>query len=96
MQTHLGPVALRLLDEWPQVQVVRQHVAGPDDDVAGVDQRLGIDGRGWTDGHDVGGDAAAVAEGALRHAGAQSVEEPVANGKAVEDAHVAEVAVGQD
>src|SRR5256884_8034013 len=50
----LGAAALRLGDERPQVQVRRDHVAGPDQDEAGGRQALRTHARGRADRHGVG------------------------------------------
>ena len=82
----LGAPALRLGHERPQVQVGRDHVAGPDEDVPGVHQALRVDPGGRADRHRVGRAGAGVAVGPLGDRRAELVEERVADVQAVEDA----------
>src|SRR5208282_3611370 len=78
------------------MKVGADYVAGPDDDVAGVDQTLGVGARSRADRHHIAGDSAGSAEGALANRRAEPVEERVADVEAVEQAFGAEVAVGED
>src|SRR5271165_2230884 len=92
----LGAAALRLGHERPQVQVRRDHVAGPDEDVAGVNQALRIHPRGRADSHGVGRAGAGVAVGSLGDRGAELVEERVSYVQAVQDAFGPQVADRHD
>ena len=92
----LGAAALCLGDERPQVQVGRDHVAGPDEDVAGVRQALRIHARGRADRHGVGRAGAGVAVGPFGDRGAELVEERVSHVQAVQDALGTQVADRHD
>jgi hypothetical protein len=92
----LRPATLRLGHERPQVQVRRDHVAGPDDDVARVHEAFRIDARGGPDRHRVGGAGAGVAVGALGDGRPELVEVRVADVEPVEYALGAQVAHRHD
>jgi hypothetical protein len=92
----LGAAALRLGHERPQVQVRRDHVAGPDHDVAGVHQALRIHPRGRADRHGVCRAGTRVAVGALGDRGPELVEERVTHVQAVEDPFGTQVADRHD
>ena len=92
----LGTVPLGLLDERPMVRVGAERVAGPQDDVFGVDETLGVHARRMPDRHHVGGTGTRIAEGALTDGGAELVEEGIADVEAVDDALGAQIAVGKD
>jgi hypothetical protein len=78
------------------VQVRRDHVAGPDEDVAGVHQAFRVHSRGRADRHGVGGAGAGVAVGPLGDGGAELVEERVSHVQAVQDALGPQVADRHD
>src|ERR1700692_4408663 len=78
------------------MKVGADYVAGPDDDIAGVNQALRVGAGGRANSHHVAGDSAGGAERALANRRAEPVEERVADVEAVEQALGAKIAVGQD
>ncbi len=92
----LGAELLGVLDDRPVVQVGADAVAGPNDNVLGVDVALGVEPCRRPDRQQPGGARALAAEGALAHRGAHAIEEGIAAVQSVHQTLMAEIAVGDD
>ncbi len=92
----LSALPLGFGNERPVMQVGADRVAGPENDVFGILEALRVHARRGTDGHEIGGARAGVAEGPLADGRAELVEERITDIQAVENAFGAEIAVRQD
>ncbi len=92
----LGAALLRLEHERPVMQVGRDRVARPDDDVLAVHEALGVDAARRSVRQQPCRRGARRAVGLLVHRRAEAIEERIPRVDALHEAHVAEIALRHD